>query len=136
MATAHTATGMAHTVSTTTPAYQAYQILHAAFVIAPAVAGIDKFTHLLTNWDRYLAPQVAAMIPAHTFMMLVGAIEILAALIVLVKPSIGAYVVAAWLLGIIVNLVMAGGFFDIALRDLGLMLAALALGRLSREYGS
>ena len=116
------------------PAYQAYQILHFAFVVAPLVAGADKFMNLLTNWDKYLAPAAARIVPAHTFMQMIGVIEILAAAIVAFKPKIGAYIVALWLLGIIVNLVMVGGYLDIALRDLGLLLGALALGRLSQQY--
>src|SRR5258705_9778033 len=88
------------------PAYQGYQLLHWGFVAAPTLAGIDKFFHLLTNWDQYLAPAVEKMLPisGHAFMMVVGVIELLAALLVAVKPRIGAYVVAAWLAGIIVNL--------------------------------
>ena len=120
------------------PAYQAYQILHIAFVAAPVLAGIDKFLHLLTNWDMYLAPPIARLSPigGHNLMLAVGVIEIIAGLIVLVKPRIGAYIVALWLLGIIVNLLMVPGFYDIALRDFGLALGALALGRLSSEYGA
>jgi hypothetical protein len=116
--------------------YQGYQILHWGFVAAPTIAGLDKFFHLLTNWDQYLAPAVEKVLPfsGHTFMMIVGVIELLAALIVAVKPRIGAYVVAAWLAGIIVNLLVLGGFYDVALRDFGLMLGALALGRLSSIY--
>ena len=120
------------------PAYQAYQILHVGFVAAPILAGIDKFFHLLTNWDMYLAPVIARLSPlgAHGFMLVVGVIEIIAGLLVALKPRIGAYVVAAWLIGIIVNLLMVPGFFDIALRDLGLALGALALARLSAQYGA
>ena len=116
--------------------YQAYQLLHWGFVAAPTLAGIDKFFHLLTNWDQYLAPAVERALPfsGHTFMLIVGVIELIAAAIVAVKPRIGAYVVAAWLCGIIVNLLIARGFYDIALRDFGLFLAALALGRLSTRY--
>ena len=123
--------------SETRPAYQAYQILRAAFVAAPVIAGADKFLQLLVNWDKYLAPQVAALSPvgAHGFMLAVGVIEIIAGLLVAFKPRIGAYVVALWLLGIIVNLLLTG-YYDIALRDFGLLLGALALGRLSAEYDS
>src|SRR5947208_6890180 len=114
-------------------AYQAYQLLHVAFVVAPILAGIDKFLHLLTNWDMYLAPSIARLSPigGHNLMQAIGVVEIIAGLIVLVKPRIGAYIVAAWLLAIIVNLLLVPGFYDIALRDLGLALGALALGRLS-----
>ena len=115
------------------PPYQAYQLLHVAFILAPVIAGIDKFTGLLTNWDNYLAPAVARMlpIPTHAFMQLVGVVEIVAALLVAVVPRFGAYIVALWLWGIIANLIILGGFYDIALRDFGLSLGALALGRLS-----
>ena len=89
-------------------AHEAYELLHVAFVVAPLVAGIDKFFHALTNWDKYLAPRVAAALPvsAHTFMNLVGVIEIIAAIVVLLRPRVGTYVVAAWLVGIIANLIM------------------------------
>src|SRR5258705_5756248 len=125
-------------VLSTSPAYQAYQILHVGFVIAPLVAGLDKFVHVLVNWEMYLAPAIARLFPfsAHDLMLGVGVIEVFAGFLVALKPRIGAYVVAAWLLGIIVNLLMFPGFFDIALRDFGLFLAALALGRLSQQYSS
>jgi hypothetical protein len=118
------------------PSYQAYQILHWGFVAAPVIAGADKFVGMLANWDVYLAPQIARLLPMspHTFMLIAGAIEVLAGLVVAVKPRIGAYVVAAWLVGIIVNLLLWGGYYDIALRDFGLFLGALALGRLSALY--
>ncbi len=119
-----------------TPAYQAYQILHWGFVAAPVIAGADKFLGLLTSWDKYLAPAFASLSPlsAHATMMVVGVIEIIAGLVVAVRPRIGAYVVAAWLVGIIVNLLIIGGYYDVALRDFGLSLGALALGRLSQTY--
>jgi hypothetical protein len=120
----------------TTPAYQAYQILHVAFVVAPILAGVDKFLHLLTNWDMYLAPAIANLSPigGHGLMLVVGVIEIIAGGLVAFKPRIGAYVVMAWLFAIIVNLLLIPGYFDIALRDFGLALGALALARLSTEY--
>jgi hypothetical protein len=118
------------------PAYQAYQILHVGFAALPILAGLDKFFHLLVNWDQYLAPLVTRVLPlsAHTFMLAVGVIEIAAGLIVAFRPRIGAWVVALWLWGIIVNLLLVPGFYDIALRDFGLSLGALALARLSREF--
>jgi hypothetical protein len=128
---------MAQMIGTRTrPAYQAYQVLYLAFIVAPLVAGLDKFTHVLTNWDMYLAPVVAGLLPfsAHTFMLLVGLVEIGAAVLVAVRPQIGAYVVAAWLGGIVINLLLIPAYFDIALRDFGLMLGALALARLSEEF--
>ncbi len=119
-----------------TPAYQAYQILHVGFTAAPILAGADKFFHLLTDWDMYLAPAIANLSPigGHGLMLAVGAVEMLAGVLVAVKPRIGAYVVALWLFGIILNLLLIPGFFDVALRDFGLALAALALGRLSTDY--
>ena len=118
------------------PAYQAYLILYAAFIAAPLLAGADKFLHLLVNWDQYLAPSVARFLPiaAHPFMLVVGVIEMVAAALVAIKPRIGAYVVAVWLWGIIVNLLLIPGYYDIALRDFGLSLGALALGRLAQEF--
>jgi hypothetical protein len=115
---------------------QAYQILHIAFVIAPVIAGLDKFAGLLANWDAYLAPPLANMLggSAHTFMLVVGVVEIVAGLIVAVRPRIGAYVVAAWLAAIVVNLLVSGRYLDIALRDFGLFLAAIALGRLASTF--
>ena len=126
------------TVTRSSPAYQAYQILHVAFVIAPIVAGIDKFFHVLVNWDMYLAPAIAKLSPigGHDLMLVVGGVEIIAGILVAIKPRIGAYIVAAWLLGIVINLLLAPGFYDVALRDFGLALGALALGRLSREFSS
>ena len=128
---------MTQTVVTTRgPAYQAYQILYIGFIVAPLLAGLDKFTHFLTDWDKYLAPVVADLLPfsAHTFMLVVGVVEIGAAILVAVRPQIGAYVVAAWLAAIVINLLLIPGYFDIALRDFGLMLGALALARLSEEF--
>ena len=118
------------------PSYQAFQILHWGFVAAPVIAGADKFLGLLANWDDYLSPAFAKLSPlgVHGTMLLVGAIEVAAGLLVALKPRIGAYVVAAWLLGIIVNLLFLGRAYDVALRDFGLALGALALGRLSESY--
>jgi len=120
------------------PGYQAYQILHVAFVVAPVIAGLDKFFHLLVNWDMYLAPAIASLSPigGHRLMLVIGVIEIVAGILVAIRPRIGAYIVSAWLLGIVINLLIVPGFFDIALRDFGLSLGALALGRLSQEFSS
>ncbi len=118
------------------PAKQAYHILHIAFVAAPVIAGLDKFFDLLVEWDKYLAPWIAksSPIPGHSLMLLVGIVEIIAGLIVALKPKIGAWIVFAWLWAIIIDLVTYPGYFDIALRDFGLSLGALALARLSKEY--
>lgn len=124
------------TPTSKSPAWQAYRILHWGFTAAPVIAGLDKFTRLLADWDKYLAPPIARMLPvsAHTFMMIVGVVEVVAGLLVAIRPKLGAYVVAAWLGGIIVNLLLSGSYFDIALRDFGLALGALALGRLSMDF--
>ena len=117
-------------------AYQAYQILHVGFVVAPIVAGLDKFFNLLVNWEQYLPPFVNRMVGGHghELMLVVGVIEIIAGLGVLFKPKFFAYVVSAWLLMIVVNLLMIPGYYDIALRDFGLALGALALARLSQKF--
>ena len=118
--------------------YQAFRILQVAFVIAPIVAGLDKFFYLLTDWSQYLSPLALRMVQGHSreFMMAVGVVEIIAGIGVIFKPKVFAYVVALWLLGIVVNLVLTGHYFDIALRDVGLFLGAIALGRLSHKYAS
>jgi len=116
--------------------YQAYQILHLAFIVAPVVAGLDKFFHLLVNWDQYLPPLVNNLVGGHghELMLGVGIIEVVAGIGVAFKPKIFSYVVAAWLALIIVNLLIIPGYFDVTLRDFGLLLGALALARLSREF--
>ena len=118
------------------PAKDAYTILHLGFAVLPILAGLDKFFHLLVNWEQYLAPQIAGLLPVApaTFMQVVGGIEVVAGLLVAVRPRVGAYVVAFWLWGIIVNLLMIPGYYDIALRDFGLSLGALALARLSANF--
>ena len=116
------------------PTYQAYQILHIGFTAAPILFGLDKFLNLMVDWSIYLAPFVDNIIPANIFMPIVGVVEIIAGLLVFFKPRIGAYVVAAWLLGIIISLLLVPGFFDVALRDFGLFLGALALARLSETF--
>ncbi|HEV8481792.1 MAG TPA: hypothetical protein VGR66_13455 [Candidatus Eisenbacteria bacterium] len=123
-------------IEAASPAHQAFWILRVGFIAAPILAGLDKFFHVLVNWDKYLPPVVNNMVGGHghTLMLVVGVIEVVAGLGVLLKPRIFAYVVAAWLAVIIVNLLLIPGYFDIALRDFGLLLGALALGRLSEVY--
>lgn len=116
------------------PCYQAYQILHMAFALAPILAGLDKFFNFLTVWEKYLAMPFNVFGNPHTTMMVVGVVEIIAGIGVWFKPKIFSYIVALWLLGIIINLIIIQNFYDIALRDLGLLLGALALGRLSAKY--
>jgi hypothetical protein len=121
---------------TSTASYQAYHILHLGFTVAPILAGLDKFFHLLVNWDQYLPPFVNSLTGGrgHELMLVVGVIEIIAGLGVWFKAKLFAYVVSAWLLLIIVNLLLIPGYFDVALRDFGLALGALALGRLSQDF--
>ena len=128
---------MAQTVSRseTDLSRQAHQMLYFAFTVAPILFGLDKFLNLMTNWDRYVAPWIARIVGnAHIFMYAIGTVEIFAGIVVAFKPRLGANIVALWLLGIIVNLLSYPGFYDIALRDFGLLLGALALGRLSEVY--
>jgi hypothetical protein len=121
---------------TQSPSFQAYQILRIAFVVAPLIAGADKYFHFLVNWDQYLSPLVTRMLPVsgHTFMLGVGVIEIVAGLLVAFMPAIGGLVVGAWLCGIILNLLSIPGYYDVALRDLGLAMGAFALSRLATEF--
>jgi hypothetical protein len=118
-------------------ARQAFLLLRTVFTVAPVLFGLDKFFGLLTDWEQYLAPQLDGLIPgtAHQAMLAVGVVEIVAGLLVAVLPRIGGYVVAAWLAGIIVNLLLLGGFYDVALRDFGLLVGALALARLAAAFG-
>ena len=118
------------------PTSQAFRLLQLLFVVAPIAAGLDKFFHLLVDWDKNLPDAVAKLSPLspHLLMLVVGVIEIVAGIGVAFKPRIFAYIVAIWLLVIIANLLMIPGYFDIALRDFGLFLAALALGRLSAQF--
>jgi hypothetical protein len=115
---------------------QAFWILRVGFAAIPLIAGADKFFHVLVDWHMYLAPWIVGLlnVQEHTIMYGVGIVEIVAGLGVAMFPRIFAYVVAAWLLAIIINLLSIPGFYDIALRDAGLMLGALALGRLSHVY--
>ena len=124
------------TSEATSPARQAFWILRLGFIAAPFLAGLDKFFHVLVDWDKYLPPVVNNLTGGHghELMLAVGVIEMAAGIGVAVKPRIFSYVVAAWLGVIIINLLLIPGYFDIALRDFGLLLAAMALGRLSAVY--
>ena len=118
-------------------AHQAYRILQVVFVLLPIIAGLDKFFYYLTEWSDYLSPLAWQVIDGqdNAFFIVVGVVEIIAGLGVLFRPRIFAYVVSAWLLLIVVNLLMLGGlFYDVALRDIGLMLSAFALGKLAHKY--
>jgi hypothetical protein len=134
----HAATPSARTLETRreNPAYQAFWLLRLGFTAAPILFGLDKFAHVLVNWDRYLAPWIDRIVPgtAHEAMYAVGVIEVIAGLVVAIRPRFGGYLVAAWLAGIIVNLLTYPGFYDIALRDFGLLLGALTLARLATAF--
>ncbi|MGA4863562.1 hypothetical protein ACPB9J_13040 [Streptomyces lavendulocolor] len=120
----------------TDPGYQAFVILRAAFTVAPIVFGLDKFANLLVDWPVYLAPWIDGIVPgsAQAAMYAVGAIEIVAGLAVALAPRFGAWLVTGWLAGIIVNLLTIPDYYDIALRDFGLLLGAVALARLAQRY--
>ena len=120
----------------TDPGYQAFLVLRTAFTVAPILFGLDKFANLMTFWPKYLAHWIDAIVPgtAQQAMYVVGVVEIVAGLVVFVAPRLGAWVVAAWLVGIIVNLLSFSTYYDIALRDFGLFLAAVALARLAVRY--
>lgn len=141
--TEHVPTGTSGSTATTRrwasdPAYQAFVILRSAFTVAPILFGADKFFHVMVNWDRYLSPAIAGLSPfsVHRTMFVVGVVEIVAGIVVAVIPRVGAPIVSLWLLGIIVNLLLIPGYFDVALRDFGLLLASVALWRLATAYSS
>jgi hypothetical protein len=118
------------------PSRQAFLLLRSAFTVAPILFGLDKFTNLMTDWPMYLAPWIDGIVPgtAQQAMYAVGVVEILAGLVVAVAPRFGGWLVAAWLLGIIVNLLTIPGFYDVALRDVGLLAGAVALARLAVRH--
>lgn len=120
----------------TDPAYGAFVLMRIGFTVLPLWFGADKFANVLTDWTHYLAPWIVALIPfsAHTAMLIVGVIEMVAGIAVAIKPRYAAYVVVAWLAGIIANLLSYSGFYDVALRDFGLLVAALTLARLASVY--
>jgi hypothetical protein len=122
----------------TDPGFQAFWALRIGFTALPILMGADKFAHVLTNWDKYYAPRLDWLLPGsmsvHTAMYVVGVVEIVAGLVVLLEPRIGGFLVAGWLVGIIVDLLLLSHNGDIALRDFGLFLAALTLARLAWAY--
>ena len=111
-----------------------FNIMRLTYGIVPIVAGVDKFTDLLTRWEQYLNPAIASVLPfsAHTFMMIVGVIEIVAGLIVLARPAIGAYIVMAWLICIALTLLAGTGYYDVAVRDLVMAIGAFSLAQIAR----
>ncbi|MBB4986488.1 hypothetical protein [Streptomyces nymphaeiformis] len=118
------------------PGYQAFVILRTGFTVAPILFGLDKFANLLVDWPAYLAPWINDIVPgsAQTAMYVVGVIEIVAGIAVALAPRFGGWLVAGWLAGIIVNLLTIQGYCDVALRDFGLLLGAVALARLAQKY--
>ena len=120
------------------PAFQAFTLLRVGFAVAPILFGLDKFLNWLVDWRIYLAPQIDDLVPgnAHQAMLAVGVIEIIAGIVVAVRPKFGGYLVATWLAGIIVNLLIAADFYDVALRDFGLLVGALTLARLASAYAT
>lgn len=129
-------TGTTHRADLSDPAYQAFLALRTVFTVAPIVFGLDKFANLLTDWPDYLAPWINDIVPGsgQDAMYVVGIIEIVAGVAVALIPRYGSLLVAAWLLGIIVDLLTLSGFYDVALRDFGLLVAAVALSRLALKY--
>lgn len=121
---------------TASPERQAFLLLRTVFTVAPIIFGLDKFTNLLVDWTVYLAPVATSVVPlpAATIMYIVGVVEVIAGIAVAVRPRFGSLLVAVWLLAIIINLLVLGSFFDIALRDFGLLVGALALNRLSPKH--
>ena len=117
---------------------QAFWLLRIGFTVAPILFGLDKFANLLTDWEGYLAPSIDKLVPgtAHQAMLAVGVIEIIAGVVVAILPRFGGYLVAAWLAGIIINLLVLGDYYDVALRDFGLLLGALCLARLATAVGA
>ena len=131
--TSTTRPGRTQSLLSADPVDQAFLILRTAFTVAPIVFGLDKFFNILTDWPQYLAPWIDGIVPgtAQQAMYLVGVVEIVAGIVVALRPRIGGLIVAAWLLGIIINLLTLPGYYDVALRDVGLFAAAIALWRLA-----
>lgn len=132
----HRPTSVVATQRLDNPIFQAFTLLRIGFTVAPILFGLDKFLDWLVDWRIYLAPEINDLVPgnAHQAMLAVGVIEIVAGLVVALRPKFGGYLVAGWLAGIIVNLLLQADYYDIALRDFGLLLAALTLARLATAF--
>ena len=115
-----------------------FNVLRITYAIIPVVAGLDKFTDLLVDWEKYLHPGLISLLPfsPHTFMMIVGVIEIVAGIIVFIRPAVGGYIVMAWLTLIAITLLAGGHFLDVAFRDLAMAIGALTLARISKLFPS
>lgn len=122
------------TLSLNKPIKQIFNLFKFTYGIVPIVAGLDKFTNILTNWENYLHPGIAGMLPfaPHTLMMIVGIIEIIAGIIVLAKPAVGGYIVAAWLTLIALTLLASGNYLDVAVRDLVMAIGAFSMARMAK----
>ena len=122
----------------TDPTFQAFWLMRIGFAIVPILFGADKFAHVMVNWDKYLAPEfqnsISPFDTVHQTMYVVGVVEIVAGIVVLLMPRIGGYVVALWLAGIIVNLALISGYWDIMMRDVALFLLALTFARLASAF--
>jgi hypothetical protein len=122
----------------TDPSFQAFWMMRLGFTLVPILFGADKFAHVMVNWDKYLAPDVQRWLSpfdtVHQTMYVVGAVEIFAGVVVLLLPRVGGYLVALWLAGIIVNLAILGGYWDILMRDVALLLLALSFARLASAF--
>ncbi|MFJ2034210.1 hypothetical protein [Streptosporangium sp. NPDC087985] len=129
-------TGLPRRAALSDPGYQAFLLLRTVFTVAPILFGLDKFANLLVDWPSYLAPWIDTIVPgtAGQAMYVIGVVEVVAGITVALIPRFGSWLVAAWLAGIIVNLLTVPGFYDIALRDFGLLVAAVALARLASRY--
>jgi hypothetical protein len=118
--------------------FQAFWMMRIGFAIVPILFGADKFAHVMVNWDKYLAPELqhwlSPFATVHQSMYAVGAIEIVAGIVVLLLPRVGGYIVALWLAGIIVNLALISGYWDIMMRDVALFLLAITFTRLARAF--
>jgi hypothetical protein len=141
-ATTHTAPSAAHQSRAerlkTDPTFQAFWLMRLGFTLVPILFGADKFAHVMVNWDKYLAPDLQRWLSpfdtVHQTMYVVGGVEIFAGIVVLVLPRVGGYLVALWLAGIIVNLAIIGGYWDIMMRDVALFLLALTFARLASAF--
>jgi len=130
MASVTTTKYVAHVPATN--AERVASVLHWTYAILPLAAGADKFTHILTNWDKYLAPAIANMIAPNVFMSIVGVIEMIAGILVIAKPRIGSLIVGLWLIGIALNLLLTGQYYDVAVRDIVIAIGAFSLHYLLR----
>lgn len=129
---------METSISTLPRVERVYRLMKLTYGLVPIVAGLDKFTNLLTDWEKYLNPTIAQILPfsPHTFMLIVGIIEVIAGLIVLYRPALGAYIVSAWLALIALSLLATKGYLDVAVRDLVMAIGAYSLAQIALTTGT